>query len=55
MSKYMEEFFGPYTEEDLAAGYNALAGGSVATGIPITIVDQKGATFTDTEGREYID
>ncbi|MBC7233987.1 MAG: aspartate aminotransferase family protein [Chloroflexi bacterium] len=55
MSKYMEEFFGPYTEEDLTAGYNALAGGSVATGMPITIVDQKGATFTDTEGREYID
>ncbi|MGQ9493776.1 MAG: aspartate aminotransferase family protein [Anaerolineae bacterium] len=55
MGKYMEEFFGPYTEEDLTAGYNALAGGSVATGMPITIVDQKGATFTDSEGREYID
>jgi len=55
MGNYMEEFFGEYTEQDLLAGYKTLAGGGVATGKPITIVEQKGATFTDTNGREYID
>ena len=55
MGKYMEEFFGEYSEEDLQAGFQALAGGSVAPGKPITIMDTKDATFTDLDGREYID
>jgi 4-aminobutyrate aminotransferase-like enzyme len=55
MNSYMREFFGDYTEEDLEVGRRAYAGGSVGGGKPITIVDQKGATFTDLNGREYID
>ena len=55
MAAYMEEHFGHYTEQDLLDGLQAFAGGSVAAGRPLTIVDQRGATFTDTEGREIID
>jgi 4-aminobutyrate aminotransferase-like enzyme len=55
MDKYMEEFFGEYTEQDLLEGFQALAGGGVAAGKPITIMEQHGAGFTDSNGKEYID
>ena len=55
MTHYMEEHFGPYTEQDLHDGLQAFAGGSVAAGRPLTIADQRGATFTDSDGREFID
>jgi 4-aminobutyrate aminotransferase-like enzyme len=51
----MEKYFGKYTEEDLIQGRKALAGGSVGKGSSLLITDQKGATFTDQEGKQYID
>jgi 4-aminobutyrate aminotransferase-like enzyme len=51
----MQEYFGEYSQRDLEAGRNAYAGGSVGEGKPIIIVDQRGASFTDIDGKEYID
>ncbi len=55
MSNYMEDFFGPYSEEDLEAGRRSLAGGGVGKGKSFIIVDEKDATFTDHTGKQYID
>lgn len=55
MDPYMKEHFGDYSEEDLEAGRLAYAGGSVGEGSPLTIVEQRGATFLDDQGKEYID
>jgi len=55
MSNYMEKYFGSYSEDDLAQGKKALAGGSVGKGSDLIILDQKGATFTDQHGKEFID
>ena len=52
---YMKDFFGEYTEQDLIDGMNAFAGGGVGTGKPLVIVDQKGASFKDMDGKEFID
>ena len=55
MGSDMREFFGDYTEEDLLAGHRAFAGGGVGTARPIILVEEKGATLTDRDGKEYID
>jgi 4-aminobutyrate aminotransferase/4-aminobutyrate aminotransferase/(S)-3-amino-2-methylpropionate transaminase len=55
MSKYMEEFFGSYSEDDLEAGRKALAGGGVGKGKSFIIVEEKDATFTDHTGKQFID
>ena len=55
MDRIMENYFGKYSEDDLLQGKNRQAGGSVGKGVDLTIVEQKGATFTDSNGKEYID
>lgn len=52
---YLREHFGDYSDDELEAGRLSYAGGSVGAGAPLTVVDQRGATFVDDTGREYID
>ena len=53
--KYMEEYFGAYTDEDITQGQQTMAKASVGKGAGFSIIDQTGATFVDDQGREYID
>jgi len=53
--KYMQEFFGDYSDADIQAGQEAMAGGGVGKGAAFFIMDQKDAVFYDETGRETID
>ena len=45
MTSYMQDHFGPYTEQDIQDGIQALEGGGVGKAKKLTITSQSGATF----------
>jgi 4-aminobutyrate aminotransferase-like enzyme len=54
-ASWVREMYADPSEEDMAAGRQALLSGSVGGEMPIQIAKARGASFWDQTGREYID